>query len=81
MKKEDLKKMTIEELKEKEKNTKVLIGIYVPIILGLGYFVFRDYTDGGEFETTGLIIWICALGGMASLFPNLKMIREELTNR
>ncbi len=81
MKKEKLIKLSKQELLEKEKSTKVFIGIYIPIILGLFYFSLRDYFNGDEVEMPSLIIAICAVGGMVTLFPTLKAIQNELKER
>ncbi len=81
MKKEELKDLTVVELNEKERNTKVLIGLFLPIILALIYFIYRDYMAGEELKMPGLVIVICSIVGMASLFPGLKIIREELRER
>ncbi|MEN0051750.1 MAG: hypothetical protein AAF806_32090 [Bacteroidota bacterium] len=80
MKKEELKKLSNEELQKKAKSTKTLIGIFIPIILTLLFFGIRDYLEG-EANTPVTIIMICSVGGMVSLFPELKSIREELKSR
>lgn len=81
MKKDDLKKLTVEELKKKEKSSKALIWIFIPIIVGLLYFSFRDYLDGEQVEMPVLIIAICSIGGMISLVPGLRAIQRELRSR
>ncbi|MBT8234250.1 MAG: hypothetical protein HKO66_04795 [Saprospiraceae bacterium] len=81
MNKSDLKDLPIDKLKAKEKNTKTLIGVYIPIILAMLFFLGRDYIGGKGIETTFLVITICAFGGLASLLSNLKVIREEIENR
>ena len=80
MNKEELSKLSDEALKKKSKDTKTLIGIFIPLILGLLFFGIRDYTNG-ETNTPITIITICTIGGMISLFPGLKSIQEELKNR
>lgn len=80
MNKEELKQLSNEELKKKEKSTKTLIGIFIPIILALLYFGIRDYRNG-ETNTPITIITICSIGGLVSLFPGLKSIQEELGDR
>ena len=81
MKKTDLQHLTDEELKKKERNAKTLIGIFIPIILGLLYFGLRDYINGEKADMPVLIIAICSIGGMVSVFPDLKAVRTELKNR
>ena len=76
----ELKKLSNEELRKKEGNTKALIGVFIPILIGLLYFGIRDY-NAGNIEMPITIIGICALGGLASLFPELKKIKEELHSR
>ncbi|MEM8523477.1 MAG: hypothetical protein AAGG68_02480 [Bacteroidota bacterium] len=80
MKKEELKELSNEALQKKEKSTKTLIGIFIPIILVLLFFGVRDYLNG-EANTPVTIITICSIGGMVILFPELKSIREELKDR
>lgn len=81
MKEEKLKKLSIDELKKQEKSQLTLIGIFIPLILGLFFFVLRDYFRGEELDLPILIIAICTVGGMVSVFPNLKAIRKELQER
>ncbi len=81
MNKEELKNLSTEKLLEKEKGTKTLIGIFIVLILALGFFVFREYFTGTDNSSTGIIIWICTVGGLTATFPELKAIREELKNR
>ena len=73
MKNEELTKLSNEELKKKEKNMKTLMGLFIPIILGLLYFGVRDYLDD-KINTPITIITICSIGGLISLFPGLKRI-------
>lgn len=81
MKKEELKSLTTETLIKKQKGLKTFIGIFVALILALGFFLIRDYLKNGEFFTPELTIWICTVGGMVCLFPELKAIKAELKNR
>ena len=81
MKATELKQLSDDELQKKEKGTKSLIGIFVPIILGLLFFIFRDYFRGNELDWSILTITICTVGGMLSLLPQLKAIRKELNSR
>ena len=80
MKKEELENLSNEKLKKKEKDIKVLIGIFILLILGLLYFGFRDYFNG-ETNSPLTIITICTIGGLVSVLPGLKSIQEELRNR
>jgi len=80
MNKEELKKLSKEELTKKEEGTKFLMGLFIPIILGLLYYSFRDYQNG-ETNMPISIITICSVGGLVSLFPELKNIQEELKSR
>jgi len=68
-------------LKEKEKELKIFIGVFIPIILGLFFFVIRDYFKGEEVDFSGLTIAICALVGPAVLYPELKEVQKELRSR
>ena len=81
MNKSELKDLPLDKLKIKEKNTKTLIGVYIPIILAMLFFLGRDYINGKGIETTFLVITICAFGGFASLLSNLNVIREEVEDR
>lgn len=80
MKKADLKNLSTEYLRKKEKGTKTLIRIFIPLILALIYFSFRDYMNG-RIDYPIIIISICSIGGLVSLFPELKNIRQELVER
>lgn len=81
MKREDLASLSVTELKQKEKSTKTFLVIFAVLIAGLLFFQIRDYLMSGEVETPIAIITLCTFGGMASIYPNLKMIREELQSR
>jgi len=81
MKKDKLKELTKEQLKGKEKSLKGFIIVFIPIIIGLFYFVLRDYFSGKEIDFSILTIAICTLGGPAVLYPELKEVRKELKNR
>ena len=75
---EDLSK---EQLTNKEKSLKVFIGIFIPLIIGLFYFVLRDYFKGEEMDWSIITIAICTLGGPATLYPELKEVQKELKTR
>ena len=53
------------------------MGVCVPIIIGLFYFVMRDYLDGKEMNFENLTIFICALGGPAILYLEWKAVRGD----
>lgn len=76
-----LKKLSTEELKSKIKSTKTLIGIFIPLILTLAYFTYRDYAAGGKMGDPNLVMFICTIGGLVSLFPILKSAQDELESR
>lgn len=80
MGKENLKELSVEQLKKKEKGLKTIIGIFIPIIIGLFFFIIRDYLDGEDFDWSILTVGICTLGGPASLYPELKEVQKELSN-
>lgn len=81
MGKEKLKEQSIEDLQKKAKGLKTLIGIFIPLIVGLFYFVLRDYFKGEEMDWSILTIAICTLGGPASIYPQLKEVQNELKTR
>jgi hypothetical protein len=81
MKKEELKEMTTEELRQKEKSTKYFLLLMVMLTISLLYFVLRNYFTGAEFDMPLFIIALCTLGGLLSLLPNWKAIRSELSSR
>ncbi len=61
MGKAKLKELTKEQLKSKEKSLKALIIVFIPLIIGLFYFVFSDYFNGKEIDFSILTIAICTL--------------------
>lgn len=81
MQKEDLQKLTTEELEKKAKTHKTLIGVFIPLILALFYFVIRDYFKNDEMEMSTLTIAICTVGGLVSVIPEYKKVREVLKER
>jgi hypothetical protein len=78
---EELKALSTEELKKKEKGSLTLVILFIPLIIGLFYSVFHDYSSGKELEMPILIIAICTLSGLFSVLPDLKAVREELKGR
>ncbi|MDF1697801.1 MAG: hypothetical protein P1U56_18280 [Saprospiraceae bacterium] len=81
MAKTKLQDMTVEQLKEKEKGLKVLIGIFIPLITALFFFVIRDYVNGDEVDWSILTIAICTLAGPITLYPELQHVRKEIETR
>ena len=81
MKKEKLKALSTEELKKKEKGSLALVVIFIPLIIAFFFFIFRDYSAGKELEMSIVIIAICTVGGLFSVLPDLKAVREELKSR
>ena len=81
MSKENIKESSTEQLKAKEKSMKVFIGIFIPLIIGLFYFVIRSYINDEEMDWSIVTIAICTLGGPAILYPELKEIQNELRLR
>ena len=81
MKEEELKNLNVDELRKKEKSTKVLIGLFITMIAAFFYLLFRDYMAGVEIDKINLVIAICTIGGLVSVIPDLKSIQKELTER
>lgn len=81
MQEDKLKQLSKEKLVEKMKGTKFLIGLFIPIIILLAFFIIRDYIKTDEMDVPTLIITICSIGGMFTLFPELKKMKEELKRR
>lgn len=81
MAKEKLEELSIEQLTAKAKSLKLFIGIFIPLIIGLFYFVIRNYLDGEELDWAMITIAICTLGGPATLYPELKEVRKEIKAR
>lgn len=81
MAKVELKDLPTEQLKKKEKNLKTLLGIFIPLIIALFYFVIRDYYNGEGVDSSLLTIAICTLAGPFTLYPELKEVQKELNTR
>ncbi len=81
MSKEKLKELPVELLKKKEKSLKMFIGIFIPLIIFLFFFVIRDYFNEEEIDWSMLTIAICTLGGPATLYPELKEMQKEIRTR
>ena len=81
MAKENLQELTLEQLKKKERSHKTLIGIFIPLIFGLFYFVLRDYFKGEEMDWPMFTIAICTLAGPFTIYPELQAIQKEIKSR
>lgn len=81
MAKEKLKEQSVEQLTAKAKSLKLFIGIFIPLILGLFFFIIREYVNGEELDWAMITIAICTLGGPATLYPELKEVQQELKTR
>lgn len=81
MAKEELKDLSVEQLKNKQKGLKVFIGFFIPLIIGLFYFVLYDYFNGEGIDWPIFTIAVCTLGGPATLYPELKEVQKELKSR
>jgi len=77
----NLKELSKEDLINKEKGLKTFIGVFIPIILALFFFIIRDYIKGEELDWSTITIAICSLGGPATLYPELKEVQKELKSR
>lgn len=60
---------------------KMLIGISLPLIVILFFFILRDYILFKEMDWSIFTIAICTLGIPATLYPELKKVQKELTSR
>ncbi|MEL7123229.1 MAG: hypothetical protein AAFO07_27520 [Bacteroidota bacterium] len=58
-----------------------MIGIFIPLIIGLFFFGIRNYLIKEEIDWPLLTIAICTLGGPATIYPELKEVRKELKSR
>ncbi|PHI21160.1 hypothetical protein CEQ90_03835 [Lewinellaceae bacterium SD302] len=81
MKKDDLAKLSIEELKAKEKSLKIFVGVFIILIILLFFFLIRAYLDGAALDWSIMTIAICSLGGPAALYPELKQVQAEIKAR
>jgi hypothetical protein len=81
MGKTKLKELSFEQLKKKEKSLKMFIGIFIPLIIGLFFFVIRDFLNGKEMDWVILTSAICTLGGPATIYPELKEVQNEIRAR
>lgn len=76
-----LQEYSIEELKKSQSSNRTLFGIFIPVIIALFYFSIDEYLTGEAANMPNVIIIICSIGGMVSLWPTLKAIKKELKSR
>ncbi|HKK74365.1 MAG TPA: hypothetical protein VJ953_04765 [Saprospiraceae bacterium] len=81
MAKEKLKELPVEQLEKKEKSLKGLMVIFVLLMIGLFYFLIRNYFNAEEIDWPILTIAICTLAGPATFYPELKEVQKELKSR
>ncbi len=81
MAKAKLEELSVEQLKAKRKSLKLFIGLFLLLIVGLFYFIIRDYLAGNEIDWSIFTIAVCTIGGPATLYPDLQEVRKELTTR
>lgn len=81
MEKEKLKNLSKDQLKKKEGSLKIFIGITTLLIIGLLYFVTRDYFNEGTIDWAILTITICTVSVPVTLYPSLKEVQKELRTR
>jgi hypothetical protein len=81
MEKPKLQELSLEQLKKKEKSLKIFIGIFIPLVVGLFFFVIQDYLNGEEIDWAIVTIAICTLGGPATFYPELKEVQKEIGAR
>ncbi len=81
MNKEKLEKLSNDELIKKQKATRTLFGIFIPIILVLIYYTIDEYLTGTPLNMPNITIILCSVGGMLSLLPTMKRIKKELKRR
>ncbi len=78
--KEDLKRLSIEELKKKEKQLKVITAFFIGIlIVGLAASLYLTVT---EKKFTGGLVAVLALAAILPMnFKNIKILRDEINSR
>ncbi|MDR9416937.1 MAG: hypothetical protein RI564_11675 [Gracilimonas sp.] len=77
----DFKELSREELAKKIKSFKMLAGISAPIILGLIFFIVRDYLQGDGIDMALLTIVICSLSLPIIMFEKIKEMRKEMNRK
>ena len=78
--KEDLKKLSTEELEEKEKHLKVITGFFVGLLIaGLAASLYLAIT---EKKFIGGLVAVLALAAVLPMnFKNIKILQEEIKSR
>lgn len=81
MKKEELKKLSKEELTKKKDSLKTFVGVYIALIVALSFFVIRNYVLKGEVDWAPAIITLCTVGGFFAVYQQLQQVQEEWRER
>ena len=81
MKEAHLKNMTDEDLQKKEKSSKTLIGIFIPLVLALFFFAGRSYLQEEALDLPSFTIAICTLGGLVITWGEWRQVKEEIETR
>ena len=81
MEKAKLNDLSATELKKKSNSLKGIIGLFVFLSFALFFFVTRDYLNGKELDMAIVIIAICTLGGVATVYSQLKEVQAERKRR
>ena len=81
MKEDELLSLTDEDLKRRLNGRKTLMWVFVPIILGLVYFIVDGMVKGKDLDLPIVIIVITSIGGLVSLFPEYTAIQKEINRR
>lgn len=81
MKKEQLEQLSTSKLQEMLRGQKMLIGVFIPLILLLFYFGWRNYFQDDELGLPILVVAICSVGGLASSWESDRKIRAVLRGR
>jgi hypothetical protein len=78
--KEDLKKLSIEELRKKEKQLKGLVGFFIGIgIVGFGAFLYLIFTTR-KFNA-GIVALLALVPVVSMQIKSIKTIRDEISSR
>lgn len=81
MKKEELKELTDEDLKKKEKSLRTLGYVFIPLLIALPFLFIHAYRKGEGVDMTLLVISLCSVAGLLSIRPTLRMLQEEMEER